>query len=85
MDGVHSEEECGEEGQATVVKHTTLAGVHEQGRHGAVETHIHHVEVEWVHAPQHNIQPAHKDTHRQTDSQSARQTDRQTVRESCTD
>lgn len=64
MDGVHSEEECGDEGQARFLEHAALARVHEQAGDGAVQTHIDHVEVQRHHAAQQDVQPGRRDTKR---------------------
>lgn len=54
--GVHREEEGGEEGQAGVVEHATITRVHEQTGHGTVKTHVDHMEVDWGHSTQEDVQ-----------------------------
>lgn len=57
VDGVHSEDECRDEGQARVFEHTAFTCVHEQAGYSAVQTHVDDVEIEWRHAVQQDVQP----------------------------
>ena len=57
VDGVHCEQQGGEEGQPTVVKHTPLTYVHEQGAHHTVQEHVHNMEVQGSHPTQSDVQP----------------------------
>lgn len=55
--GVHSEEQCCDEGQAAVFKCTAFTRVHEQAGYSAVQTHVDDVETERRHAVQQDVQP----------------------------
>lgn len=56
VDGMHSEEQRGDQSQSGVFKDTAFASVHEQAGHSAVQTHVDHVEVERRRAVQQDVQ-----------------------------
>lgn len=57
VDGMHSKDECCDEGQVTVLKNTAFTGVHEQAGHSAVQQQIGDVEIERRHAMEQDVQP----------------------------
>lgn len=57
MDRVHGKQDgCGE-GQVRLFEHTPFTRVHQHAGYSTVQTHIDHVEVQWCHAAQKDIQP----------------------------
>lgn len=57
VDGMHGEEQRGDQGQSGVLKDKLLACVHEQAGHGAVQAHVDRVEAEGRRAVQQDVQP----------------------------
>lgn len=57
---VHSEQQGRHKGKAPAPEDRSVTGVHQHERHQAVQDHIHHVKVEWVHARQQNVEPVKK-------------------------
>lgn len=57
VDRMHGEQQRGDKSQSAVFKDAAFARVHEQAGHGAVQTHVDHVEVERLSAVQQDVQP----------------------------